>query len=419
MKDASMGNIVIFIIVGDDYQLPGITEGALKALISEPKTKMTQKGMELIKECTNCVLSLNGIKRIKKEEQETKELIQRVRLGNELPDKDVTKIMNLHLRNVEYNHGPGMVEEIKKKSIYLFYRNYKRAQHNLLQLSKDSSKTNPVAIIKLKSEGKNGIGVSSHFRNWNLPSSSLLCIGSKVALEGKNFRPNWGLHNGACGIVEEIIFEANNNPNFGDLPSYVVVSFPQYKGPIWDKNSIKSIPVPIYTISCSYQCCKRYYLPLTLAYGRTIHKFQGLQAGPVEKGKTPNTYQCIICDPDDKSYESSALGLFYTAISRATTLGDYSGIGSAIYFTGSDMNEDRFRHLKKKPKGDGFFELAIDRDLWCEHLKLQEMKTRSKLNTSQEYIQSLITWASETNIPYAVFSERNMAYCHAKAKLYM
>ena len=62
-------------------------------------------------------------------------------------------------------------------------------------------------------------------------------MGSKVALSNRNFHPAWGLHNGACGTVDEIIFESGSNPNEGGLPSYVVVDFPLYNGPIWDEDN--------------------------------------------------------------------------------------------------------------------------------------------------------------------------------------
>ena len=42
--------------------------------------------------------------------------------------------------------------------------------------------------------------------------------------------------------------------------------------------------------------------------------------------KIPNQYQCLICDPHDSSAENTHLSVFYTAISRATTLGDEDGL---------------------------------------------------------------------------------------------
>ena len=68
------------------------------------------------------------------------------------------------------------------------------------------------------------------------------------------------------------------------------------------------------------------FVPLTLAYARTIHKFQGMSAGPVDEGKIKNMYDVIVCDPDEKSFQGTVLGLLYTATSRATTLGDDNGL---------------------------------------------------------------------------------------------
>ena len=92
-------------------------------------------------------------------------------------------------------------------------------------------------------------------------------------------------------------------------------------------------------------CCQRSVVPLEPAYGRTIHKFQGQTAGPVDEGRPPNQYEVIICDPDDRKWEGKFMGLFYTALSRATTLGDANGLNSAIYFTGKDFKEDRIRTI--------------------------------------------------------------------------
>ena len=56
----------------------------------------------------------------------------------------------------------------------------------------------------------------------------------------------------------------------------------------------------------------------------------------------------IICDPDEKHYEGVAIGLLYTAVSRATTLGDDDGLNSAIYFTGTAFKRSRIANLNKK-----------------------------------------------------------------------
>lgn len=44
--------------------------------------------------------------------------------------------------------------------------------------------------------------------------------------------PKWGLFNGAVRTFIHINFEKGDNPNKKDLPSFVVVDFRSYKGPI-------------------------------------------------------------------------------------------------------------------------------------------------------------------------------------------
>ena len=152
-------------------------------------------------------------------------------------------------------------------------------------------------------------------------------------------------------------------------------------------------------------------MPITLAYARTIHKFQGLSAGPVDAGRTPNAYECIVCDPDDKQFEAGSIGLFYTALSRATTFGDENGLGSAIYFTGESMTEERFKHLKKKPKGSGNFELATHRDTWVKHLENQESKTLLSIDKNPEHIKAVIQWANTKKVSFDEFFKRKTEYC--------
>jgi hypothetical protein len=60
-----------------------------------------------------------------------------------------------------------------------------------------------------------------------------ICRGARVQISGRNFEPDWGLYNGAVGTVVEIVFNENENPLDGTLPQYILVDFPQYRGPSW------------------------------------------------------------------------------------------------------------------------------------------------------------------------------------------
>lgn len=230
-----LGGLPVLILAGDDYQLPGIAEGAFNVLkkVGGP-SKMTNKGREVFKECAKNVFELKTIRRVQDKKSADKELINRVRLGTDVTDDDVKKLQSLHLENIRKEHGDEVVKEIEDQAIYLFWTNAKRIRHNLEKLVQMNSDDNPTAVIKPIGKGiKYSKSIRSHFTS-DIPTASLLCVKAKVCIKGCNFSPMLGLHNGACGTVREIVFGKGKNPNNGDHPLYVVVHFPQYKGPVWD-----------------------------------------------------------------------------------------------------------------------------------------------------------------------------------------
>lgn len=293
-----------------------------------------------------------------------------LRLGGDLEDEHVDRLLSLHLDSIERKHGKEKVREIKKDAVFLFFKNEKRVRHNFEMLKEECTEENPAAMITpiCTSTVSAMRGIKSHFST-ETPDTTFICTNAKVALDNRNIYPRWGLHNGACGTADEILYQKGHNPNHGNLPRYAVVRFPLYSGPIWDRNDRTAVPIPVSQTRCRKMCCVRNFLPLTLAYARTIHKFQGLSAGPTKEGRPENAYKCIVCDPDEKKWERSALGLLYTAVSRATTLGDDDGLGSAIYFFGRDFKESRVRNMHKKKNSMDDFVAVIKRDKWVRHLR--------------------------------------------------
>lgn len=161
------------------------------------------------------------------------------------------------------------------------------------------------------------------------------------------------------------------------------------------------------SVTCKQRCCLRTYLPITLSYARTIHKFQGLSAGPVDKGKISNPYPRIICDPDEGKYEGSATGLFYTALSRAATLGDKHGLGSAIYFTGTALNRECITKIGiYAPPTMGQMEHFIKRKIWTDHLKNNTRKDH--LSKRQQH--NVIKWCTNKKISYNELYKRIQKY---------
>ena len=110
-------------------------------------------------------------------------------------------------------------------------------------------------------------------------------------------------------------------------------------------------------------------MPLNVAYSRTIHRFQGLSAGPVDKNRIPNAYSAVVCDPGPSSFEARHPGLLYTAVSRGTTLGDKEGRNSAVYFTGMHMlNDARIRGISTKENGEEY-DIIKYRRKWTQRIK--------------------------------------------------
>ena len=151
-------------------------------------------------------------------------------------------------------------------------------------------------------------------------------------------------------------------------------------------------------------------MPLEVSYARTIHKFQGLTAGPVDEGKIPNMYQCIVCDPDEKKFEGTSLGLFYTASSRATTLGDEDGLNSAIYFSGSQFREERIRGLTKLKNSDQDFIMAKKRKKWVEFLKRRERMSKHHVKNALKKKDQTLSMLQSTGFDFDFLYTRTRKY---------
>jgi hypothetical protein len=117
-------------------------------------------------------------------------------------------------------------------------------------------------------------------------------------------------------------------------------------------------------------------------------------------------FQCIVCDPDARHREGTALGLFYTAVSRATTLGDSDGHGSAIYFVGPDFDESRIRNIGKYNKSDEDYKRVAERDAWVAYLRCN--MHQSSYTTKQR--RSILHWASTATYTYDFLYNKTRQY---------
>ena len=171
-----------------------------------------------------------------------------------------------------------------------------------------------------------------------------------MQIQGHNLEPKWGLFNSALGVVKDIVFANGCNPNHGDMPEYVLVDFPHYIGPAFIKQHPTFVPIAPTSMTCKHRCCKHTYLPLEICWAKTIHTFQGFNAGPSAPNQPPNMIRRIIVDPGTKQFEGNNPGLFYTIMTRATTLGT-NKMDSAIYFTGWNMTKERIKNITRGQHG--------------------------------------------------------------------
>jgi hypothetical protein len=148
------------------------------------------------------------------------------------------------------------------------------------------------------------------------------------------------------GKVIEIVYLENESPLDGTLPQFIIVEFPNYCGPRWIKEEPRWVPVPPFEIKCTSQCCTFRYIPLSLAYAKTGHTFQGHTVGP------GHAIPCIIIQPGNISMERNCPGLLYMFISRGTTIGTKENrYTSAIFFFTSELTKDHIQNLTKTKDG--------------------------------------------------------------------
>ena len=376
------GGIPVILLFGDDMQIPPVFSngqglGAFHALSTENipiheghKSKSEYRGRELFRKLSNNVMEIT-YRRRQDGDETTMKILDDLETG--CPSEETVKfLLNLNIRRL----SPSKMQHMKKNSIFIFATHNEKNEHNCMQLAQLCSEENPLLCLKYKNASHNSkSAIIRHFNTRLTPLATQFCVGCKVALK-RNFQPQWGLYNGAIGTVQEIIYKQDCNPNFGHFPEYIAVDFPSFSPPDnvtpFDKEHPQVVPIPMAFQMCKYRCCKIIVCPLVVAFGRTIHSFQGQEAGP---GKA---IPSIIVSPGSKSFESNNIGTLNTCVSRVTTLGGKNS-DSALYFTGPYITHDRFRDLTLKANGEKLKKIIL-RDKWVHYLSEQCRITREKFH---------------------------------------
>lgn len=153
----------------------------------------------------------------------------------------------------------------------------------------------------------------------------------------------------------------------------------------------QSVPIPTCVVTCNSHCCQRRYIPLVLAWARTIHQLQGSTVGPTEPGKPTNPMKRLVVDLGSASFEKTCPGVAYVAVSRANTMGKGDVMKSAIYFVGNSFTKDRLTNMTRLKNGSRATKPHSRRQNWISYLN----KHINNFKLTSEYKKAeLIEWCS-------------------------
>jgi hypothetical protein len=409
-RQKSWGGVPIVIILGDDHQLPSVVigkkgKGATHifqddkgTLIDLPQNSNERNGRDVFLCLATNVKELKKSCRTDDSASDLRQVLHNLREHDGCSLDQANKLMDLHINN------PHLSQErrqfLEENALFVYTTSREVAERNCAKLLQLHSSTNPVAIINTKYEKSDNTNVSrvnkKHFDSDEITKNSTLCKEARVSVT-RNFRPIWGLYNGALATIKDIVYDIDCSPNQGDFPLYIIVEMDNYDGPQWKEQLPKTqIPIPICSDICSKGCCKMTYVPLKLAFARTLHKTQGKEAGENKEIKA------IVFSPGSSSFESINPGTLYTGVSRASSIGNGDIEKSSIYFCGTDCTTSRFTDVKNKRTSEKIkYNRVAKRENWINHLK----KNTTLNKISQEERHDIHHWIDTTKLSLTQLDE--------------
>ena len=121
---------------------------------------------------------------------------------------------------------------------------------------------------------------------------------------------------------------------------------------------------------CKFGCFE--FCPLVVAFARTVHSFQGHEAGP---GKA---IESLIVNPGNRSFEALNPGTLYCCVTRATTLGLPGMYNSALYFIGEAISTQRIQNLIFDKDGKKYEKVKM-REIWTSYLRQRREITKKMI----------------------------------------
>jgi len=373
-NDFPFGPIPIVLVFGDDHQLPSVTignvgKGAIWILDENgnqerskccPGETMGQLAfLELAKDVHELVQS----HRLDKDPM-LKGILEDLRSTGKLSDDQISHLETLHVDNLT----PATLEFLTTRATWIFTTRQGKNDHNYKRIAEVHSPTNPVCHLITSKSGTGGSSFNA--RHWDRKTldntgSTYFCRDARVCIRGWNMMASWGLFNGSMATVVQIMYKEGASPNENHLPEYVIVELDSYRGPIWNVDKPNHVPIPMKTMRCKAGCCIMMYCPLELAFARTLHTFQGGEAG---HGKP---IPAVVVEVGTSQFEANNVGTLYTSISRGSTTGNGNPDRSTIFFSGVNACKKRLQdtfHKKSSFNSEQLLDKVKRRMRWIKKL---------------------------------------------------
>ena len=317
---SSWGNRPVVALLGDDLQLPPVMDVA--PYNRSHRGPASNHGLTTHDEFDEAVV-LTEMMRQSSEDAQLRGLLTRMRTYDATKE-DLDWLMSLQ---VDKQPNKAWIED---SGLYLFSTHKEEQERNHSKLKEVNSPAAPVAAIRAKDSGPHAAKATADAAG-GLSERALFCRGARFMLTS-GLCQEWGLYNGAIGVVVDVIFKPGERPA-RHLPAVVLVEFNAYCGPAFLRERPRVVPIVPVERQCDCTCrprCTRTMIPGQLAWGITFHKSQGLTVGPGCDA------QCVVVHPPKTNFEGRCPGGLYVALSRAKTAGkgeygapDY--VPSALY----------------------------------------------------------------------------------------